>query len=64
MREVTPPVAHQTPLLGEEPGDGETVEGGEDEAMRQVSGASEQDEDRGRGYEPGVGHRVLLGCMR
>ena len=63
MGKVTPSVPHQTPLFGQEPGDGQTVEGREDEAVSQVPGASEQDEDGGLGDEPGVGHRELLGCV-
>ncbi len=56
-------VRHQTPVFGEESGDGKTEESRQDEAMRQVSGASIQDEDRGLGYQTGIGHRELLGYL-
>jgi hypothetical protein len=51
MGDVTTPIAHQTPIVGKESGDGQTEECGQNEPMGQISGRSVEDEDGGLGYE-------------
>ena len=59
---IAPAVGHQSPVVGQQTGDGQLVEAREHQTMRQVSGAAIEDEDRWFGNEVGVGHRTMFLC--
>ncbi len=57
MGHVTSAVSNQSPLCGQQAGDGQAVEGRQDQAMRQITGSPVQDEDGGLGFGHLNGHR-------
>ena len=64
MGHIPTPVTHQSPLLREQTGDGQPVEGRENQPVSQITRRPVQDERGGLRSEAGIGHgEALLTCV-